>query len=133
MQYFATICGIIIFIICIASYNIRSLYSLYMHSLIYICFNSFFLLAFFLLLLFFVLFALGVAVIDPTLKSCTPMTANTNCRRLVTRTMFPIVFTATMTHCTTCWFQHLTIKQTFFQGTICLFVFHSFSLYSLPD
>lgn len=44
---------------------------------------------------------------NPTLKSCTPMTANTNCRRLVTRTMFPIVFTATMTHCTTCWVHNI--------------------------
>ena len=36
------------------------------------------------------------------LKSCTPMTANMNCRRRVTRTMLPMVLTATMTHCTTC-------------------------------
>lgn len=38
----------------------------------------------------------------PTLNNCTPMTANMNCRRHVTRTIFPIVLTATMTHWTTC-------------------------------
>lgn len=37
-----------------------------------------------------------------TLKSCTPMQANMNCRRVVTSTMFPIVRMATKTHCTTC-------------------------------
>lgn len=39
----------------------------------------------------------------PTLNNCTPITANINCRRHVTSTIFPIVFTATMTHCTTCY------------------------------
>ena len=37
-----------------------------------------------------------------TLKSWTPMTANMNWRRRVTRTMLPMVLTATMTHWTTC-------------------------------
>lgn len=38
----------------------------------------------------------------PTLNNCTPMTANMNCSRHVTRTIFPMVFTATITHWTTC-------------------------------
>lgn len=37
-----------------------------------------------------------------TLKSWTPMQANMNCRRVVTRTMLPMVRMATNTHCTTC-------------------------------
>ena len=36
------------------------------------------------------------------MKSWTPMQANMNCRRVVTRTMFPMVRMATNTHCTTC-------------------------------
>lgn len=40
---------------------------------------------------------------NPTLNNCTPITANINCRRQVTNTMFPIVFTATITHWTTCY------------------------------
>lgn len=48
-------------------------------------------------------FAVFVAVvIVPTLNNCTPMTANINCSRHVTRTIFPMVFTATITHWTTC-------------------------------
>lgn len=50
-----------------------------------------------------------------TLKSWTPMHANMNCRRVVTRTMFPMVRMATNTHCTTCWGgkpgQHLPALQ----------------------
>lgn len=38
----------------------------------------------------------------PTLNNWTPMTANINWRRHVTKTIFPIVFTATITHWTTC-------------------------------
>lgn len=38
----------------------------------------------------------------PTLNNWTPITANMNCRRQVTNTMLPMVFTATITHWTTC-------------------------------
>ena len=38
----------------------------------------------------------------PTLKSCTPMQANMNCRSVVTIMIFPMVRMATNTHCTTC-------------------------------
>lgn len=41
-----------------------------------------------------------------TLKSCTPITANMNCKRHVTSIMLPIVLTATMTHWTTCCTQN---------------------------
>lgn len=37
-----------------------------------------------------------------TLKSWTPTQAKMNCRRVVTRTMLPMVRMATNTHCTTC-------------------------------
>lgn len=37
-----------------------------------------------------------------TLKSCTPMQANMNCRSVVTIMIFPMVRMATNTHCTTC-------------------------------
>lgn len=46
--------------------------------------------------------ALGRGLAGLTLKSWTPMQANMNCRRVVTRTMFPMVRMATNTHCTTC-------------------------------
>lgn len=46
--------------------------------------------------------ALGRGPAGLTLKSWTPMQANMNCRRVVTRTMFPMVRMATNTHCTTC-------------------------------
>lgn len=46
--------------------------------------------------------ALGGGPAGLTLKSWTPMQANMNCRRVVTRTMFPMVRMATNTHCTTC-------------------------------
>ena len=46
--------------------------------------------------------ALGWGPAGLTLKSWTPMQANMNCRRVVTRTMFPMVRMATNTHCTTC-------------------------------
>lgn len=38
-----------------------------------------------------------------TLNSWTPITANMNSSKHVTRTILPIVLTATMTHCTTCY------------------------------
>lgn len=41
-------------------------------------------------------------VFFPTLKSCTPMQANMNCRSVVTIMIFPMVRMATNTHCTTC-------------------------------
>lgn len=46
-------------------------------------------------------------VIVPTLNNWTPITANINCSKHVTSTIFPIVFTATITHCTTC---YVTLK-----------------------
>lgn len=44
----------------------------------------------------------AVCVSQLTLKSCTPMQANMNCRSVVTIMMFPIVLMATNTHWTTC-------------------------------
>lgn len=38
-----------------------------------------------------------------TWKSCTPITANMNCRMYVTSIMLPMVLTAMMTHFTTDW------------------------------
>ena len=51
----------------------------------------------FLIFFFGAVRAMGVF----TLKSCTPITANMNCRRYVTNIMLPIVLMATITHFTT--------------------------------
>lgn len=45
----------------------------------------------------------GLCDFFPTLNNWTPITANINCSKHVTSTIFPIVFTATITHCTTCY------------------------------
>lgn len=70
---------------------------------------------------------LNLKLLAPTLNNWTPITANINCRRHVTRTIFPIVLTATITHCTTC---YKTVKILIFKkknknfvSGICIFVF----------
>lgn len=47
----------------------------------------------------------------PTLNNNTPITANMNCSRHVTRTILPIVLTATITHCTTCYIIFMRKKK----------------------